>query len=145
MGNDIKYKLMLIFFFPNSYPIALIDFKISFFLNVLKISIFYILNFICISGSSFKNIPFLSFPTISYYVLIVILHNFHQIFPWTLRFSLISFRDKPSLFQASLVAGKEFVCNVGDLGLIPELGRSPGEGSGYPLQYSVMENSRDCL
>ena len=42
-------------------------------------------------------------------------------------------------------ADKESVCNVGDLGLIPELGPSPGEGSGYPLQYSVMENSMDCI
>ena len=32
--------------------------------------------------------------------------------------------------------GKESTCNVGDLGLIPWLERSPGEGKGYPLQYS---------
>ena len=38
-------------------------------------------------------------------------------------------------------AGKESSCNVGDLGLIPGLGRSPGEGIGYPLQYSGQENS----
>ena len=38
--------------------------------------------------------------------------------------------------------GKESACNVGDLGLIPGLGRS-GEGSGYPLQYSCLENSMD--
>ena len=37
-------------------------------------------------------------------------------------------------------AGKESACNVGDLGSIPELGRSPGEGKGYPLQYSGLEN-----
>ena len=41
-------------------------------------------------------------------------------------------------------AGKESTCNVGDLGLIPELGRSPGEGKVYPLQYSGLENSMDC-
>ena len=41
-------------------------------------------------------------------------------------------------------AGKESACNVGDLGLIPGLGRSPGEGKGYPLQYSGLENSMDC-
>ena len=34
-------------------------------------------------------------------------------------------------------AGKEFACNVGDLGSIPGLGRTPGEGTGYPLQYSM--------
>ena len=38
-------------------------------------------------------------------------------------------------------AGKESTCNVEDLGLIPGLGRSPGEGKGYPLQYSGLENS----
>ena len=41
--------------------------------------------------------------------------------------------------------GKESTCNVGDLGLIPGLGRSPGEGIGYPLQYSGLENSIDCV
>ena len=40
--------------------------------------------------------------------------------------------------------GKESACNVGDLGLIPGLGRYPGEGKGYPLQYSGLENSMNC-
>ena len=39
--------------------------------------------------------------------------------------------------------GKESACNVGDLGLIPGLGRSPGEGNSYPLQYFGLENSTD--
>ena len=38
---------------------------------------------------------------------------------------------------------KESACNVGDLGSIPGLERSPGEGNGYPLQYSCLENSVD--
>ena len=42
-------------------------------------------------------------------------------------------------------AGKESACNVGDLGLIPALGRSPGEWKGYPFQYSGLENSMDCI
>ena len=42
-------------------------------------------------------------------------------------------------------AGKESTCNAGDLGSIPGLGRSPGEGKGYPLQYSGLENSMDCI
>ena len=37
-------------------------------------------------------------------------------------------------------AGKESACNAGDSGLIPGLGRSPGEGNGNPLQYSCLEN-----
>ena len=38
---------------------------------------------------------------------------------------------------------KESACNIRDLSLIPESGRSPGEGNGYPLQYSYLENSMD--
>ena len=38
-------------------------------------------------------------------------------------------------------AGKESACNAGDLGSIPGLGRSPGEGKGHPLQYPGLENS----
>ena len=39
--------------------------------------------------------------------------------------------------------GKESACNAGDLGSIPGLERSPGEGKGYSLQYSGLENSMD--
>ena len=42
-------------------------------------------------------------------------------------------------------AGTESVCNEGDLGLTPGLGRSPGEGNGYPLQYSGLENSKHSI
>ena len=42
-------------------------------------------------------------------------------------------------------AGKESACNEGDLGSIPGLGRNPGEGKGYPLQHSGLENSMDCI
>ena len=55
------------------------------------------------------------------------------------------------LFQKTLLfrgfpdnsIGKEATCNVGDLGLIAGLGISPGEGKGYPFQYSGLENSMD--
>ena len=39
--------------------------------------------------------------------------------------------------------GKEVTCNGKDLGLIPGLGRAPGEGNGYPFQYSYLENPMD--
>ena len=39
--------------------------------------------------------------------------------------------------------GKEFACHAGDVGLIPEWGRSPGEGNGYLLQDSCLETSMD--
>ena len=52
--------------------------------------------------------------------------------------------EKYHFSRASLVAwvGKEYACNVGDLGLIPGLGRSSGEGNGNPLQYLCLENSQ---
>ena len=39
--------------------------------------------------------------------------------------------------------GTESTCNAGDLGLVPGLGRAPGEGNGNPLQYSCLENPMD--
>ena len=42
-------------------------------------------------------------------------------------------------------AGKESAFSARDLGLIPGLGRSPGEGKGYPLQYCDLENSMHCI
>ena len=51
-------------------------------------------------------------------------------------------RDVAMGFPDSSV-GKESACNAGDLGSIPGLGRSPGEGEGYPLQYSCPENPMD--
>ena len=55
------------------------------------------------------------------------------------------FGTQPYLGLPCGSAGKESACNVEDLGLIPKLGRSPGEGKGYPLQYSGPENSMDCI
>ena len=42
-------------------------------------------------------------------------------------------------------AGKESACSAGDLGSIPGLGISPGEGKGSPLQYSGLEKFMDCI
>ena len=49
---------------------------------------------------------------------------------------------QPHSFHGGL-DGKEYTCNAGDLGSIPRLGRSPGEGNGYPLQYYCLENPMD--
>ena len=61
--------------------------------------------------------------------------------------SLVPRRDKlPSPILLGFPdgsAGKESACNVGDLGSLPGLGRLPGEGKGYPLQYSGLEKSRN--
>ena len=48
------------------------------------------------------------------------------------------------IFPGSSV-GEQSACNAGDPCLIPGSGRSPGEGNGYPLQYSGLENSMDCI
>ena len=42
-------------------------------------------------------------------------------------------------------ADNEYACNVGELGSVPGLGRFPGEGNSYPLQYAGLENSMDCI
>ena len=62
---------------------------------------------------------------------------------WIDRWYNVNFRRKVSFPDGS--AGKGSTCNAGDLGLIPGLGWSPGEGNGYPLQYSGLENSMDCI
>ena len=51
-------------------------------------------------------------------------------------------KDTYTSFPGGL-GDKETTCNAGDTGLIPGSGRSPGEGSGYPLQYSCLENPMD--
>ena len=61
---------------------------------------------------------------------------------WMLLFRLGLLRGKGFLCGS---AGKESTCSAGDLGSIPGLGRSPGEGKGYSLQYSGLENSMDCI
>ena len=53
------------------------------------------------------------------------------------------FKDKAYMGFPGGSEGKASVCNAGDLGSIPGLGRSPGEGSGSPLQYSCLENPMD--
>ena len=70
---------------------------------------------------------------------------------WFLVWNIIRNFREPRLLDGHLVNcisskfpgdsnGRESACNAGDLGSIPRLGRSPGEGNGYPLQYSCVEN-----
>ena len=65
-----------------------------------------------------------------------------------LRYNMVTIVDNTVLLKFAYnfpcgSDGKESACNAGDLGLISGLGRSPGEGTGYPLQYSYLENSMD--
>ena len=48
-------------------------------------------------------------------------------------------------FNLCTQTGEESTCNVGDLGLTLTFGRSPGEGEGYQLQYSGLENYMNCI
>ena len=61
------------------------------------------------------------------------------------QFFLVFLRN--TLFEIHGIPGgsdsKESACNAGDLGSVPGLARSPGEGNGYPLQYSCLENPMD--
>ena len=57
--------------------------------------------------------------------------------------SILHQRDQEGFLSGT--SGKESACNAGDLGSIPGLGGSPGEGKGYPLQYSGLEKSMDYI
>jgi len=60
-------------------------------------------------------------------------------------FAFQRFTNKDELCFPGGLDGKESACKEGDLGSIPGLGRSPGEGNGYPLQYFGLENSMNCI
>ena len=85
-----------------------------------------------ISGSSAFSKPSLNISKLSVHILLKpCLENFGHYFA--------------SMGFPCSSAGKESTCKAGDLGSIPGLGRSPGEGSGYSLRYSGLENSMDCI
>ena len=72
----------------------------------------------------------------------MIIHTFKSKSP-NLNYYMIMDHAKISIFNPDIPcgsAGKESACNVGEPGLIPGLGRSPGERNSYPLQYSGLEN-----
>ena len=67
---------------------------------------------------------------------------FHSIY-YIIIFSVYIKAEDPQHGLLGWLCGKEAACHAGDLGSIPGLGRSPGEGNGNPLQYSCLENSMD--
>ena len=67
---------------------------------------------------------------------------FLSLLPTRIRATLLQ-KKNSKIYICSV--GKESACKAGDLSSIPGLGRSPGEGKGYPLQYSGLENSMDCV
>ena len=93
------------------------------------------------SSTLFCSLLLVCFAIFYVYLLLPSFRNFHLCSSaCSLLPSLLLY---PSFFCGSV--GKESACNTGDLGPIPGLGRSPGEGIGYPLQYSSLENSMDCI
>ena len=113
---------------------------------ILLISVIYFLYYICHSVCS--SIVFLAFS------LFMCWFWFFFNFSWVLpvQFSFLSDVIPSYLWILVLLplgfpcgpSGKP-ACNTGDLGLISGLGRFPGEGKGYPLQYSGLENSMNCI
>ena len=71
-------------------------------------------------------------------------NSFNPVISWKYNRRILVWNNQGKVFLGGS-AGKESACNAGDLGLIPGLGRSPGEGNGYPLQYSALENFMDCI
>ena len=75
--------------------------------------------------------------------------NYSLKFSWEIwisrRNSRFNLKDASAVGLPLLLSCKESTCNAGDLGATSGLGISPGEGKGYPLQYSGLENSVDCL
>ena len=81
--------------------------------------------------TGFKNVTAFTFDLNPQYTPAII---------WGCSFRLWNTKATTPSVLAYYLDVKESTCNVGDLGLIPELGRSPGGGNGNPLQYFCLEN-----
>ena len=109
----------------NVYLGLLLIFHLGCFLLLLRcMSCVHILENMCFSVMSFANSFSHSIDCLFCFFFFLWFSLLYKGFPWWL-------------------SGKESACNVGDLGSIPGLERSPGEGHGNPLRYSYLENSMD--
>ena len=121
------FKLRLLHEIINFYLVKAIEFWGSF---LTEINILINTQFLLLGHQSFK-IPMLILLNLTVFSV-----SRNVVIPNTL----------PILGFPSGSAGKESACNAGDLGSIPELGRSPGKGNCYPLlKYSGLENSMYCI
>ena len=130
-ASSIKVKYILLFYAPfNAHNYAIFQFA-SYLDHYTLIE----LVFPSITG---QNFVFL------FSFLVVDIRNVCLIFLMTKIIQLLKLcYSKTSLGFPGGSVGKESVCNARDPGLIPGLGRSPGEGNGSPLQYSCLENPMD--
>ena len=95
-----------------------------------------------VTGKNLKNLPIVAlFPSNCCYLAALVLSLMSL--PNLSLLSCYQSHFKYSFVLLGDSAGKASVCNVGDLGSILGLGRSPGEGNGNPLQYSCLENPMD--
>ena len=145
----------------NSYKVLILKIDLKSFFKNKSLSTIYIMFFvgggdpkwICVvyslrvnlkfKGNGKKSKSIFSLTWWSTMILVIlVLHNLYILFNWipTNRVPLNAILGFPCGS-----AGKQAACNVGDLASIPGLGRSPGEGKGYPLQYSGLENSTDSI
>ena len=92
------------------------------------------------------------FPSMSLFQWVRSLHHVAKVLELQLQHQSIQWIFRVDFFRNDWLdhlpcgsAGKESACNGGDLDSIPGLERSPWEGKGYPLQYSGLENSMDCI
>ena len=76
-------------------------------------------------------------------ILFLIVENIYKIYCLTSFFHVTQKKSYSFLLVVFMPIVKEPACNAGGLGSIPGLGRTPGEGHGYPLQYSCLENFID--
>ena len=109
--------------------------------------------YICLAMFGVKSISICLFATWTSSLVKCLVRSLIYFLITLFAFLLLSFQDSLHIFLFIFVywgfpdssVGKESTCSAGDLGSIPGLGRSPGEGKGYPLQYSGLENSMDCI
>ena len=120
-------------------------------------------NILTVLGIKMGHITIEVIEILSFVVIQLLSHICLFVAPWTVAYQILRPRLSPGVCSNSCPLnqwchltlsssatpfsggsdGKVFACNVGDLGLIPGLGRSPGEGNGNPLQNSCLENSVD--
>ena len=105
----------------------------------------YTLCYVLLTSININNtLPIYPYLKLFYLFICPFLENINSLkseIPSVFICKLPAFRTVTATIHSSV--GKESACNAGDLGSIPGSGRSPGEGSGNPLQYSCLENLMD--
>ena len=137
--ENIHYYICLILSLSFWCSLSCLDFSDHLFLNlsfILSMSLDSIFWFLDVSSS------FISEITSSLLISVILFFFFF------FQYTLVIFNNRLLFIYLGFPcgsAGKESACNAADLGSVPGLGRPPGEGKGYPLQCSGLENSMNCI